>query len=242
MDQSFDVTTLVFAALAVFVVWKLRSVLGTRTGNERPPFDPFGIRRKMRDGAAPPATETGTVIRLPGADVRVASPPPPSFASPSWEGIVAPGSRAPDGLRMIAEADPSFDATAFVGGARAAYEMILAAFAAGDKQTLAPLLAKDVFDGFAAAIAAREAEGHKVESTFVGIDKALVEDAALRERTAQVSIRFQAKLITVTRDATGNVVDGSSDAVSDVNDLWTFARDIGSRDPNWKLVATETGA
>ena len=114
------------------------------------------------------------------------------------------------------------------------------AFAAGDRSVLQPLLAKDVFESFSAAIAAREQRGHKVETTFVALGKVLIADAQMRGRTAQVSTKFNSQMITVTRDREGAVVDGSTDQVADVSDLWTFARDTESRDPNWMLVATET--
>ena len=238
MHQPFDITTVIFALLAVFVVWKLRSVLGTRTGQERPPFDPFAARRKARDGNANPA-ETGTVIRLPGSpDSKVAPPPPPE----DWAKFIEPGSSAAEGLARIRAADPSFSPQGFVEGARAAYEMIVLAFASGDRAALSPLLAKDVFDSFSAALAERERKGHTVETTFVSMEKALIADAQLRGRTAQVAVKFQPQLISVTHDRDGTVVDGSTDQVADVTDLWTFAREAGSRDPNWKLVATETMA
>lgn len=243
MHEPFDISTIVFAILAVFVVWKLRSVLGTRTGNERPPYDPFAERRKAGQGSANPPGETGKVIRLPGAAVERPSEPQgaPTETPADWEKLLAPGAAsAAEGLRQIKVAEPGFSATAFVDGARAAYEMIVTAFAAGDRDALRPLLAKDVFDGFAAAITAREAAGRKVETTFVSMNGVGIEDASLRGRTAQIAVKFQPQMITVTRDAAGAVVDGSPDQVTDVVDLWTFARETGSRDPNWTLVATET--
>lgn len=242
MHEPFDISTVVFAVLAVFVVWKLRSVLGTRTGNERPPFDPFAARRKPGEGDPKAQGETGTVIRLPGAaDGRASEGTPTSPASgEQWANFVNPETRATEGLERIRTADPSFSASAFIDGARAAYEMIVLAYAAGDRQALAPLLSTDVLDSFSASIAQREAQGHKVETTFVAMDRSVIEDAQLREQTAQITVRFQPKLITLTRDRDGAVVDGSPDQVSDVTDLWTFARNIDARDPNWRLVATET--
>jgi len=127
-------------------------------------------------------------------------------------------------------------------GARAAYEMIVMGFAAGDREALKPLLARDVYDGFNAAITSREERGQKNETTFVSTEKSLVRDAHIKGRTAQVAILFHSKMIAVTRDRDGAVVEGAPDQVGDVFDLWTFAREVGSRDPNWKLVATEAGA
>lgn len=242
MHEPFDITTVIFALLAVFVVWKLRSVLGTRTGTERPPFDPFAARRKAGEANAKASGETGTVIRLPGAPEGRAteSAPAAPVAGEQWADFVNPETRAAEGLERIKNSDPSFSAAAFVEGARAAYELIVSAYAAGDRNALAPLLSKDVLDSFGASIAEREAQGRKIETTFVSMDKSLIEDAQLRDRSAQITVRFQPKLITVTRDRDGAVVDGSPDQVADVTDLWTFARNTDARDPNWKLVATET--
>ena len=124
---------------------------------------------------------------------------------------------------------------------KAAYEMIVSAFAQGDRKTLKDLLSKEVYEGFERAITEREQRGEKVETTFVSVDKAEITGAEVQGKTAQLSLRFLSKLITVTRDAADNVVDGSPDAVVDVTDVWTFERALGSRDPNWKLVATEAG-
>ncbi len=246
MHQSFDPSIVVFAVLAIFVVWKLRSVLGTRTGTERPPFDPFEARRKLKEGqsgrdAAPaePGRGPGQVIPLQrDAPVR------PTAADPAdgWRKVVEPGSRALDGLTAIASADRTFTADSFMQGARSAYEMIVGGFAAGDRDTLRPLLAKDVYDGFDAAISAREARGETTETTFVSTEKSLVHDAQLKGRTAQVTILFQSKMITVTRNRDGAVIEGAADNVAEVFDRWTFARDVDAKDPNWRLVATEAGA
>ena len=250
MHESFDPSVIVFAVLAIFVVWKLRSVLGTRTGTERPPFDPFEARRKLREGksgraAAPPETgrTPGQVIPLPRTDARPADAASPAIdPAAAWRDLVEPGSRALEGLGRIAAEDRGFEPNGFMQGARGAYEMIVTGFAAGDRAALKPLLAKDVYDGFNAAISAREERGEKNETTFVSTEKSLVHDAQLRGRTAQVTIRFQSKMITVTRGRDGAVVEGSPDQVADVFDLWTFAREVDARDPNWHLVATEAGA
>ena len=111
----------------------------------------------------------------------------------------------------------------------------------GDRRTLKNLLSREVYDGFEAAIKEREKRGETVETRFVSIDKADIAAAEMRGRTAQVTVRFVSQLISVTRDKDGNVIDGNADKVTDVTDVWTFARDVSSRDPNWKLVATEAG-
>jgi predicted lipid-binding transport protein (Tim44 family) len=240
MNGSFDISTLVFAILAIFVVWKLRSVLGQRTGADRPPTDPFakrGAPDPTKPGAGP---DMGKVIPLPGAassTLRGLAPIHPD----RWTGFAQPGTPVAAGLDEIAKADPNFAADQFMAGARLAYEAIIMAFAKGDKPTLSSLLAKDVYDGFATAIDQRNAKGETVETTFVALDTAVIEDAQVRGRSAQMTLRFETKLITVTRDKEGTVVDGNAEAVADIIDHWTFAREIASRDPNWRLVATEAG-
>ena len=119
--------------------------------------------------------------------------------------------------------------------------MIVGAFAAGDRKSLKGLLSREVYDGFDAAIRERESKGETVESRFVALETAEIIGAEMRGSTAQVTVRFVSQLITATRDKSGNVVEGNPDKVTDVTDVWTFARDMTSRDPNWKLVATETG-
>ena len=126
-------------------------------------------------------------------------------------------------------------------GARAAYEMIVMAYAEGDRRTLKNLLSREVLEGFEASIRERENRGETVETRFVAIDKSDITAAELRGRSAQVTLRFISQLVSVTRDKAGNVIDGSPDKVTEVTDVWTFARDVSSRDPNWKLVATEAG-
>jgi predicted lipid-binding transport protein (Tim44 family) len=142
-------------------------------------------------------------------------------------------------LVAIAKAAPGFDPEHFIVGAKAAYEMIVTAFAQGDRATLKNLLASDVYDGFVSAIAAREADHRKAELTFVGIEEAKMTAAGLEGRTARISVRFISELITCTRDREGKVVEGDPTEVQTIRDSWTFARDVSARDPNWKLVATE---
>ena len=143
------------------------------------------------------------------------------------------------GLEAIAAADAQFNGKDFANGARSAYEFIVTAFAQGNRDALRDLLSADVFENFEAAIAAREERHEKSETHFVSIDKVWIEEAQLRDRTAQVTVQFTSKIITVTRNAAGEVVDGSTDRIVDVVDVWTFAREAGASDPNWRLVATE---
>ena len=145
------------------------------------------------------------------------------------------------GLDAILGADKGFDPRHFLTGARTAYEMIVVAFAQGDRRTLRDMLSKEVLDGFDQVIREREGRGETAETRFVSIDTTEIAGAELRGRTAQVTVRFVSQLVSVTRDKTGNVTDGNPDKVTDVTDIWTFARDVTSRDPNWKLVATDSG-
>jgi predicted lipid-binding transport protein (Tim44 family) len=238
MSDSFDITTVIFALLALFVLFKLKTVLGARTGNERPPYDPFA-RQKREDIAPQPNSEGGNVVRLPGSASQSGVKESTEPAANRWERYG--DQKAWPGLNDIQKADSGFQAQSFVDGAKAAYEVIISAFASGDKKTLRDLLANDVYEGFASAIAARESRGEKIETSFVSMEKTMIDDAQLRGNVAQVTVRFVSKLITVTRDRTNNVVDGNPDKVVDITDVWTFSRDAKSRDPNWKLIATETG-
>ena len=235
--MPFDIYTIIFLALAVFIFLRLRSVLGQRTGRERPPYDPYSARDTVR-----PSTNDN-VVALPGRGGEGPTKPAEPAEPPAerWKGIAEAGSAVAAGLDAIARDDRSFDAKEFISGASKAYEMIVVAFAAGDRRSLKNLLSREVYDGFEAAIRDRENKGEKAETRFVSIDRADIIGAELRARTAQVTVRFVSQLISVTRDRNGNVIDGSPEKVTDVTDVWTFARDVTSRDPNWKLVATEAG-
>lgn len=242
MQNSFDMTTLVFLALAVFVAWKLRSVLGQKTGHEKPPVNPFPRRDAPSDrpDQAASAERRDNVVRMPG----VANDQPGSQipAAERWKDIAPADSPVFAGLEAIVRQEPDFEPAGFLVGAKSAYETIVTAFARGDRKMLKGLLAKEVYDGFEQAIAEREKRGEKAESSFVSIDKAQIVAVDVKGKVAQVTIAFVSQLISVVRDAQGTVVDGSADAVSEVSDVWTFSRQLGSRDPNWLLVATESAA
>jgi predicted lipid-binding transport protein (Tim44 family) len=236
MHDVFDIYTIIFLALAVFIFLRLRSVLGQRTGRERPPYDPYSARDAMRTAPA------DKVVALPGRVARVPAPPAePIEQGDRWKGVADAGSPAAVGLDAIAAADRGFDAKHFLAGSRTAYEMIVTAFAEGDRRALKGLLSREVYDGFETAIREREGRGETVETRFVSIDKAEITGAELRGKIAQVTVRFVSQLVSVTHDRSGAVIEGSPDKVTDVTDVWTFARDVASRDPNWKLVATEAG-
>ncbi|MGU9979655.1 Tim44/TimA family putative adaptor protein [Phreatobacter sp. HK31-P] len=242
MNNVFDIYTIIFLALAVFIFFRLRSVLGTKTGSERDPFQPRDNSRDLPPGARPPA-QGGEVIPMPARNgaAPMASPVPVDPAAPRWGDLALPGTPLARGFDAIASRDPSFDPAGFIGGAKAAYEMIVLAFAGGDRRMLRDLLAKDVFEGFEAAIRDRETRGEQVETRFVGIEKAEIVDAQQRGDQAQVTLKFVSQLVTATRDRAGAVIDGSPDRVTDVTDVWTYARNVTDRDPNWRLIATEAG-
>ena len=233
-----DIYTIIFLALAVFIFVRLRSVLGQRTGGERPPFD--HAARNALQGAQDNARDKN-VVSMPG---KVIDQPPlgPTADAPQptdrWKDIAQPGSALAQGLDAIFMKDQSFDPGHFLSGARSAYEMIVLAFANGDRRALRDLLSTEVYESFDAVIKERERAEHKTETRFVSIDKAELIGAESRDRSAQLTVRFISQMISVTRDKAGNVVDGSADKVADITDIWTFARDITSRDPNWKLVGT----
>jgi len=240
MQDVFDIYTIIFLALAVFIFLRLRSVLGQRTGRERPPYDPYSAREP-----AGPASDK--VVALPNRKPEAVAAKPAEASEPAvaaaerWKGVAEPGSAVAAGLDAIVGVDASFDPKHFLIGARAAYEMIVTAYAEGDRRTLKNLLSREVFEGFDAAISEREKRGETVETRFVSIDNADITGAEMRGRSSQVTVRFLSQLVSATRDKQGNVVDGNAEKVSEVTDVWTFARDVGSRDPNWKLVATEAG-
>ncbi|HEV7253928.1 MAG TPA: Tim44/TimA family putative adaptor protein [Mesorhizobium sp.] len=233
--EFFDFGTIFFLVAAVVIFYQLRNVLGRRTGSERPPFDPYTAGRSRAEKEAAAGNEN--VVSLPRK--RAAGEAAPEEGYASIDAMAPPGSDLNKGLRAIRDADPSFDPKGFVEGARMAYEMIVMAFADGDRKTLKNLLSREVYDGFVAAISERETRGEKVQSSFVGINKADIVAAEMKGSEAHVTMRFISELISATRDKAGQVIDGDPETVAEVKDVWTFARDTRSRDPNWKLVATE---
>jgi predicted lipid-binding transport protein (Tim44 family) len=234
MSQPFDPLNLLILGIAVVLLFKLRSVLGTRTGNERR-YDPV-----QRDQQQTELRREDNVIHMPGREpARGDADAPAEEGAPIWQGYAEPGSPVAGGLEKIAGVDPSFSPRSFLEGARIAYEMIVSAFAEGDKKALKPLLSREVYDGFSAAIDTRQRNGETLESKFVGIDNSSIVAAELAGKRASVTVRFIADLISATRSRAGEVVDGDATRVRQITDVWTFERDISSRDPNWRLISTE---
>jgi predicted lipid-binding transport protein (Tim44 family) len=234
MDEFFDLPTLIVIGLAIVILFRLRSVLGTRTGN-----DPSPLERRS-EAAAKAGDETVIQMRP-----RPVEPQTDEQAerqarrlATEIEQHAAGNAEVAAGLTAIAEADPTFGPKSFLEGAKAAYEMIVTAFAQGDRKTLRNLLDKDVYEGFERAITEREAAEHTVEFTFVGLPNIEISGAELDKRNALMTIRFHAEVVSATRDKDGNLIEGNADQVRTIADEWTFARSTKSRDPNWKLIAT----
>ncbi|MGV3490744.1 MAG: Tim44/TimA family putative adaptor protein [Devosia sp.] len=235
MDDFFDIPTLIAIGVAIVVLFRLRQVLGTRTGRERTP-----AQRQREAAAAKPGEEN--VVQMRPRPVEPQTNEDAERAQRKLEAEITQFSHGDEavaaGLKAIAEADPSFGPKSFMEGAKQAYEMIVTAFAAGDRQTLKNLLDKDVYDGFERVIKDREAAGRKVDFTFVGLPKVEISEAEVDKRAANVTIRFYAEVVSATRDKDGELLEGNAEQVTNIADEWTFSRNPKSRDPNWKLVAT----
>lgn len=225
MSEGFAyIDILFFAMVAAFIALRLRSVLGRRTGQER---------RRGGDGF--------TGARANGAADNVVALPDRSGGIEADAGIanLAEGA-VKAGLTEIRTADGQFDLGIFLSGARGAFEMIVEAYAAGDKAALRPLLDDEVFGGFAGAIDQRQADGQSLETQLVALESAEVIEAAMVGSRARVVVRFTSQQINVVRDADGGIVDGDPTQAEEVVDIWTFERNVRSRDPNWALVETRT--
>lgn len=222
MDGIFDLINLLFLALAVGVLLRLRSVLGKRTGHERPPQND----RWLADKPSKPEV----VESEPESKSAEASPEaPPREQS-------APLSPLQRGLREISLADRSFDHERFLEGARIAYKQIVTGFAASNRERLQTLLGADAFERFDAVMREREQQGETAECEVVAIHSAEITDARMRDTTARVTVRFHAELLSCVRDKEGNVVDGSAEQSHQSEDIWTFDRNTRDADPNWRLV------
>lgn len=229
--MDLDIVLVVFFILAVVIFLQLRSALGKRTGNERPPFDPM---KRMQ--ANSPARRDDNVVPLPNRQTQRAD----DFSD--IDAVAPQSSRLNEGLRAIRAADSSFTPQSFSDGSRMAYEMVMTAFANGDTNTLKNLLARDVFDGFNAAISERDAKGETVKFSFVGIDKADIVAADVNNGVAEITVRIASEVISATYDKDEKLVEGDPQEVTQLHDLWTFARDTRSRDPNWQVIATDEDA
>jgi predicted lipid-binding transport protein (Tim44 family) len=243
VGNNYDI--ILIALVAVFLILRLRSVLGKRTGSERPPArDPFTPPAPpspppARVGDSPTNVQSGNdnVMPLPGTGSSPRSSAPTSGPG-GIRATVLPTAAAE--VAAIRAVDPSFDPIGFTAGARAAFSTIVEAFAKGDSAALRPLLDPPTFASFEAAIRGRSERREKAETTLIGFDASDIAASSLQDTTAQVTVRFVSEQINVTRNAEGLVIDGNPNEVLKVIDLWTFRRDVKSSDPNWVLVKTES--
>lgn len=232
MGNGFQFVDIIFFAMvAVFVILRLRSVLGRRMGHEQrdaaktfPRPQDRADQQGAPQGESPADTGEDNVIRLPGRNGQEVAKDTPLGA----------------GLTQIKLADPAFDPADFLEKAKMAFEYIVMAFAEGDTQKLKPLLSKDVFEGFDGVVKARKDAGHVLTTTLVRIKNAELTEAAMNGRVATITLRYVTEQINVTRDGAGNVVDGDPDRITEAVDIWTYERNTRASDPNWTLVATTT--
>ena len=249
--EKIDLLTLVLLIVAVVVVLKLRSVLGRRTGDEEARLERYRAERRQQSApATPPAADN--IVTIPRRDREPPAPAPVVTAAPAPDAETRVGEQpglSPEirqGLLEIAKIDTAFDTEAFIRGARQAYEMIVTAFAEGNRKLLKGLLEADAYRDFDHAIAEREARGEQVDQSFVGISKAQITGSGLKDGKAHIVVRFVSQLISATRDKAGAVLSGDPQKIKDVTDVWTFQRDVSTprarENPNWKLIATQEPA
>ena len=221
MSDQIDLTTIIFALVAVFVVWKMRTILGTRNESN------------MNSTSRTQNNALGSNVELGGASADVTP------LELRWTPFATFGTEMWQRLDEISKIDPSFEPREFVEGAKIAYEVILKAFSIGDITALKPLLGKEVFDSFSAAITDRRNKGARLETTLVSIDRSEIQEIKISGTNAHIAVRFASKVITITIDEHGSVLEGAADKVAEVIDVWTFQRDMSSSNPNWRLVSTE---
>lgn len=226
-DNAVLIEIIIFAMIAAFLVHRLRSVLGRRTGEERQRPNPFSTPDEAtvaRDNVIPlPNRQRGEAAEreTPAADAT--SDEPLSLAAR---------------INQVRDADGGFDEKTFLSGARAAFEMIVQAFAAGDLASLRPLLSDEVFANFARAVKDRQAAGETLETSVAALRDVDLVDVRLDGSVAFITIRFASDQTNVTKNAEGRIIDGDPNEPLEVIDIWTFARNVRSRDPNWTLVET----
>jgi predicted lipid-binding transport protein (Tim44 family) len=248
MNGQIDLITLISLIVAAVAIFKLRSVLGQRTDEDENRVERLKAREREAQKAQG-AAANGDVITLPrrprdDEPVAPMAEPPVEDADARIKAFPVVDPSVTAGLLTIAKQDPSLDPEAFLKGAGMAYEMIVSAFAAGDRKALKDLLTRDVYDGFVTAITEREQRGEKVEQQFVGIKRADLVEAELKGGTAYMTVRFVSELLTATVDNTGTVISGDRLKITDVTDIWTFSRDVSSArarsNLNWRLEETQS--
>lgn len=241
MSGQLDLLTLISLVVAVIAVLKLRSILGRDAG---PPDRRAERVQEARRRAQSPADQ-GKVVTLPRRDAAAAEATSEVALADGEQKIraFATDTVVADGLVGIYKLDPAFEPQMFIKGAKQAYEMIVTAFAEGNRKTLKDLLSKEVYEAFNAELMARDRRGDIVDQSFVGISKADITEADLKNGVASVTVRFVSQLISATRDRRGMVIGGDPQKIKEVTDVWTFSRDISTprarQNLNWRLVATQ---
>ena len=245
MNGEINLLTLLSLIVAIIAIVKLRSVLGRKTGDEEARVEQRRRAAEMQKTAT--ASQSDKVVALPRRD-REPEPVETTVSVAEVEerikSFAGADTALADGLTAILKLDPKFDPEHFLSGARAAYEMIVTAFAEGNRRMLRDLLSADVLDSFGRAITEREQRGHVIDQSFVGINKADMLEAEVSPKgIASITVRFVSQLISATRDKSGGIIDGDDQRIKDVTDIWTFSRDISTKDTrrnlNWKLVGTQ---
>jgi len=241
MGNSFQFIDLIFfAMIAVFLILRLRGVLGQRDGNDGKNFrDMFNP-----DGAEGESADENKVVSIAERNrkVRADADQDPYVVDDihQEEDVVVDDGPLAAGFAQLQRHDPHFNDEDFVVGSRVAFEMILGAYSSGDQDALKPLLSNEVYGNFSKAIQDREQAGHVMEETLVGIKQSDIVEAYMEGRVAHVTVKFVSEQVNAVRDENGDVVEGNPNTVLTVTDFWTFARDTKSRDPNWTLVATRS--
>ena len=244
MDGKIDLITLISLIVAIVAIWKLRSVLGQRSSNDETRIDQQMRERQERERQAAANQKVVTMPRRE-RDETAATGPSDQAAIAQAEAKLKTYAADPaveQGLLAILRADSAFDPDHFVNGSKQAYEMIVTAFAEGNRKMLKDLLSREVMEGFNAAITDREKRGEVIDQSFVGISKAGITEAELKNGQAVITVKFESQLISATRDKAGEVIAGDPQKITDVTDYWSFARELASKNPNWKLVATQSAA
>ncbi len=233
MNGSIDPITLIFLVIALVLVFKIRSELGKHDDYDRSSsnFDPEKLNKKQEDNVIPLREDQKQANRSADVEDKIDID---KMISKTADG----NKELENNLKALHEADERFNPDNFLFGAKKAYEMIVTAFAQDDRDTLKNLLAEEVFKGFETALDDRADRGHSVDSTMVGISVAEIKNVELDGKTAQITVKFVSEMISATHDNDGALIDGDPSKVQDVTDIWTFSRQVDSKNLNWKLVAT----
>lgn len=248
MNGTIDLFTLLALIAAIVAIFKLRSVLGRRTGDDDSRLEQRA-RRAAEEQRTAAASASDKVVALPRRDREEPAAEPVASVSTAEKEARIKGFASGDetiskGLMEISQVDANFDPEQFLAGSKRAYEMIVTAFAEGNLKALRDLLNKDVYDGFASAISDRDSRGEQVDQSFVGISKADILEADVKAGKANITVRFVSQLISALRDKAGVVLSGDPTKVKDVTDIWTFSRDVSTararQAPNWTLVSTQS--